>query len=548
MIGVISRGLKKAVVAEFFELFKTPWEFYREGRSYEVLVSDIGELPSLDVRCFIIFGNKISNFDRKENIKIDSGFNAAILKFKDKEFSIYGECLSFASSQKIILKELSGNRVAGIEFRRGGKTVYRIGYDLFGEIEFLLSSGQPPDFSEVPTLEIHISVLRQLILNAGIPVVEIPPAPAGIDYFACLTHDVDFVRIRDHFFDHTFFGFLYRALIGSLINFYTNRISWEKLRENWIAAFKLPLVFLGLSRDFWLQFERYLEIENGLKATYFLMPFKNYPGANDNDIVSRKRAGSYEPANILPEIKQLLSYGHEVALHGIDAWKDPVKGVMESERIFDVTGETVSGVRMHWLYINENSPDILKRAGFQYDSTYGYNDAAGFKAGTTQVYSPINSVDFYELPLNIQDTALFFPGKMNLTEDSAWKLVLEIKEKLHEYGGVLTINWHQRSLAPERLWGDFYVNLVNNLKACKIYFGTAREIVGWFKKRREAVFEKAQVKNGRVSVSVNTPSDHGPDLVLQVHSPENKIKQVRNAKHEPVEISFSDRLEQEILF
>ena len=38
MIGVIATSPDHAVIREFFELFKTPWEFYRHDRSYDVVL------------------------------------------------------------------------------------------------------------------------------------------------------------------------------------------------------------------------------------------------------------------------------------------------------------------------------------------------------------------------------------------------------------------------------------------------------------------------------------------------------------------------------
>ena len=38
MIGVIADSAEQNVVREFFELFKTPWEFYRRDRQYDVLL------------------------------------------------------------------------------------------------------------------------------------------------------------------------------------------------------------------------------------------------------------------------------------------------------------------------------------------------------------------------------------------------------------------------------------------------------------------------------------------------------------------------------
>jgi hypothetical protein len=38
MIAVIADPREHVVVREFFELFKTPWEFYSEDRTYDVVL------------------------------------------------------------------------------------------------------------------------------------------------------------------------------------------------------------------------------------------------------------------------------------------------------------------------------------------------------------------------------------------------------------------------------------------------------------------------------------------------------------------------------
>ena len=49
--------------------------------------------------------------------------------------------------------------------------------------------------------------------------------------------------------------------------------------KNWVAAIKLPFVYIGLAKDFWRDFDdRYLESEKGLPSTFFVIPRKNYPG------------------------------------------------------------------------------------------------------------------------------------------------------------------------------------------------------------------------------------------------------------------------------
>jgi hypothetical protein len=52
-------------------------------------------------------------------------------------------------------------------------------------------------------------------------------------------------------------GFLYRATVGSAVNVLRGRLSVRHLMTNWIAAAKLPFVYMGLVEDFWNGFDRY---------------------------------------------------------------------------------------------------------------------------------------------------------------------------------------------------------------------------------------------------------------------------------------------------
>ena len=48
MIGVVAGEPEHAAVAEFFELFKTPWEFCRPGKRYDVLLCSNDRIPEND--------------------------------------------------------------------------------------------------------------------------------------------------------------------------------------------------------------------------------------------------------------------------------------------------------------------------------------------------------------------------------------------------------------------------------------------------------------------------------------------------------------------
>ena len=269
------------------------------------------------------------------------------------------------------------------------------------------NAGQPAANAGSATLDLHIALLRDLITKSGIPVVEIPPVPEGHSFIICLTHDIDHPVLRNHCCDHTMVGFLYRATIGTIINVFRGRKSLRDLRTNWTAALKLPFIYLGMAKDFWRGFDRYVEMEAGLASTYFVIPTRNYPGRPFAGNGVSRRAARYDVTDVRPQLQKVISSGCEVGLHGIDTWVDSTKGREERDRVTQTLGTTVTGVRMHWLFFDEKSPAALEQAGFSYDSTVGYNETVGYRAGTAQVYRPLGATNLFELPLHIMDTALF---------------------------------------------------------------------------------------------------------------------------------------------
>ena len=506
MIGVIANPSEHAVIREFFELFKTPWEFYSSGQEYEVVLcaGEVNFDPSTANVTVVYAGHKLL-FDTTARIEITSqARNARLASCKGLRIPIYGESVTFAGGSSI---------------QQCGARVVRIGYDLFGEVRTLLTTGQPEANAGIPALELHIALLRELIVASGVSLFEIPPVPAGYRLIACLTHDVDHPSIRLHKFDHTLLGFLNRAVFGSLIDVLRGRVPLSNLLTNWAAAAKLPFVHLGLARDIWSEFDGYLKLEDGLSSSFFVIPFKGRPGRNGGVAAPSRRAARYGAADIEPQLRKLKSAGCEIGVHGIDAWCDSSSGRDELEQVRRITGVQKVGVRMHWLYFDERSPVELEKAGADYDSTIGYNETVGYRAGTTQVYKPLSAVRLLELPLHIMDTALFFPGYLHLSPREAREQIDRIVANAARLGGVVTVNWHDRSLAPERLWGGVYVDLVEELKLQEAWFATGSQAVSWFRKRRSVALENisggAETLRAKIAT---TGADNLPDLQLRIHN------------------------------
>ena len=520
VIGVIADPSDHDVVREFFELFKTPWEFYRADRFYDVVLCagdrQVDELPNV----LLLYAGGRTHFDEQQStLNQITESHIRLLTYRGYRIPIYGDCILFPAKENSLLADADSQKSVAYRNESGRRVTVRIGYDLFGEIRTLLTAGQPAANANLPTLELHIALLRDLITGCGISLVEIPPVPDGYRFIACLTHDVDHPSLRQHKWDHTVFGFLYRALFGSLGKLLHGRMSSRDLAKNWWAALMLPLVYLGIAKDCWSEFgDCYLELENGIRSTFFVIPFKNTPGKRQDGPAPKFRAVPYGAEDISGTIRRLSSAGCEVGLHGIDAWCDSSRGRAELEQIRHLTGASEIGVRMHWLYHTDQTPVILEKARAAYDSTVGYNETVGYRAGTTQVYKPLAATDLLELPLHVMDTALFYPSYLGLSSRQAKEVLTDIVDNATEFGGCVTVNWHDRSLAPERLWDAPYRDLVQELKRRGAWFATAGEAVSWFRSRRSVEFSSNDTGVDANSTKVRVNRDGSlPGLRMRIY-------------------------------
>jgi hypothetical protein len=515
VIGVIPKPHQIPVVEEFFELFKTPWELHRPGRRYDVVVATADDLPNVDARLLLVFGSETKTTDAAHGIVAGSRRRGMLFDYRGRSLPMYGPVLTFGNRETAI-REL-------VVPDCSSPAVIRLGYDLFDEVRLLLSAGQPVEHAHIPSLDLHIAMLRDWILNAGIPLLEIPPVPAGHSFISCLTHDIDFVGIRLHRFDRTMWGFLYRSTIGAVRNLLRRRISVARVLQLWRAALSLPFVYLGWARDFWEPFDWYLRAEHGLPATYFLIPFKQRAGEHVPGRHGSRRATAYDITGLSHRTATLMQAGCEVGVHGIDAWHSVDKGRDERARVTRVTGEPAAGTRSHWLLHDVATPSVLEQAGYVYDSTVGYNETVGYRAGTTQVFRPLGARVLLELPLHIQDGALFYPNRLDLSEAEAEKRCRALIGNAERFGGVLTVLWHDRSHGPERFWGHFYAGLLSALRSSDAWFGTASQVVDWFRRRREVHFESVVTPDGPRTSVRHDGDEIRPPLRIRVHHGPSKF-------------------------
>src|SRR5207249_2139566 len=149
LIGVAAKEADLPWVAEFFELFKTPWELAVGGKHYRVLLSASDHSETFNADLTLVYGTKELELDRRVGAVVTTIGGPLDIQWSDETFPIYGRAATFSS------QPYSGFLFVGsaaIDYRQtsGATTVHRIGYDLFEEVSYLLTQGQPKAYAETP--------------------------------------------------------------------------------------------------------------------------------------------------------------------------------------------------------------------------------------------------------------------------------------------------------------------------------------------------------------------------------------------------------------
>jgi hypothetical protein len=106
---------------------------------------------------------------------------------------------------------------------------------------------------------------------------------------------------------------------------------------------------------------------------------------------------------------------------------------------------------------------------------------------------------------------------MALSRDEANARGTAIVAEARRFGGALIVNWHDRSLAPERQWGDCYDHLLDEIESTPVWFATASDAAAWFRWRRSVCFSRVSDDSTRVTVTALPPPASLPPARLIVH-------------------------------
>ncbi|MCZ6698671.1 MAG: hypothetical protein O7D94_07060 [Planctomycetota bacterium] len=182
---------------------------------------------------------------------------------------------------------------------------------------------------------------------------------------------------------------------------------------------------------------------------------------------------------------ELDAAGWEVGLQAsYSAGSAPRRIVSQLDRLTKLARRPASGVRHHYLRLDPAEPlqtlAAHAEAGLAYDTTIGFNDIPGFRAGIALPFRPFgdakDSGSFLELPMTIADMHL--PRQ---DETAAVDSVIAHLETVRSIGGLAVLNWHAGHWYSDPAWRAAYLAACDFVSSdATAWSALPREICRWW--------------------------------------------------------------------
>ena len=167
-------------------------------------------------------------------------------------------------------------------------------------------------------------------------------------------------------------------------------------------------------------------------------------------------------------VETLLEAGGEVGLHGsYTAADDPARLAAEKQKLEALAGP-ITGHRYHYLRVDPHrNLAPLVDVGLRYDTTLGFPDALGFRAGIARPFRPWDfereePLDLIEVPLAAMDATLAEERYLGLAAKRAEPQLMQLLDRAAEFGGAFAVLWHPDRFDPATSggWDRLYSRLL----------------------------------------------------------------------------------------
>ncbi len=458
------------------------------------------------------------------------------LLFEEKKIPILAETTSSdpsAGTALFFCSDSQGTRRPSVfELHRAAGSSIGVHFDLIASAFFFLSRREElssrrdkhqrfaasealavkAGFASRPVVSVYAGFLRFLLLRlasqAGVLLVFKSFWPKGKRAAVCLTHDVD---VLSGWFLYSLVRFAQLLKKGSFA---------EALRLLSQAAPKAfqPKYPLKLLRAMVQQEEK-----RNFRSVYFFLSGKpTWRRILKSDITYDHRSKPIATA-----IRELSSRGFEIGLHGsYDSFKDAPRLAEEKQRLEESAGHPILGIRQHFLrFAVPDSWLAQKEAGFAYDTTVGFAEQAGFRAGFSFPFFPYDLkrdeiIPLLELPLVVMDrTYSKYQSASNAEVAEGVKRILGV---LKESGGLLTLLWHTHMADEFGFFGypELYDKILEHIQKEGFYVGSGEDIYRWWMARKGFEVSEVRREGSKISWKFCSPANM-ENFFLEVALPGN---------------------------
>jgi peptidoglycan/xylan/chitin deacetylase (PgdA/CDA1 family) len=188
-------------------------------------------------------------------------------------------------------------------------------------------------------------------------------------------------------------------------------------------------------------FDRVLQVEGerNARSTFFVL-------AGHSHRADGASPETYE--RLRPRLVETITDGGgEIGLHGSYLAAEDEQALAHEKAVLERLAGPVTGQRYHYLRVQPDANlATLEQLGFGYDSTVGFADAPGFRAGIAHPYRPWDMhrdrpLDLVEIPLALMDTS-FEDRYLGLSSREAEEPIMALIEWAAEHGGGFAVLWH----------------------------------------------------------------------------------------------------------
>jgi hypothetical protein len=184
----------------------------------------------------------------------------------------------------------------------------------------------------------------------------------------------------------------------------------------------------------------------------------------------------------------LAKRGHDVGLHG-SYHSARCSGMLKKQRqsLELATGLEIRSTRQHWLHFDiDLTPRLQSEAGIEVDGTFGFNRHLGFRAGTSLPFF-WSGLDLLEVPLVLQDVAIFSPAAMELDLTLANAVCAQIVDEVASVGGCVGVLLHPEQFPLINGLASWYDTLIATALRKGAWVTSLAGINTWWRERAQRV-------------------------------------------------------------